>query len=101
MKDVGGDVFTVTNQEAEIASLLFAKTEGNDVEPAAAVAVASLIQAVHQEKVDLDATIMLNITGGGIEKFKKEKKIIYLKPLLVVPLNPDSQLVHEKIRNLF
>ena len=101
MKDVGGEVFAVTNQEAEYASGLFAKTEGNDLEPAAAVAVASLIQAVHQGMVDLNATIMLNITGGGIEKFKKEKKITYLKPMLVFPLNPDSQSVHEKIKNLF
>ncbi|MEI6677557.1 MAG: cysteate synthase [Mariniphaga sp.] len=101
MKDAGGEVFAVTNQEAASAAALFAKTEGNDLEPAASVAVASLIQAVHDGKLDPDKTVMLNITGGGIEKFKCEHKITYLKPLLVFPLNPDPKLVTEKVKMLF
>lgn len=101
MKDAGGEIFAVTNQEAANASLLFSETEGNDIEPAAAVAVASLIQAVHEGKIDKNATIMLNITGGGIEKFKRENNITYLEPLLVFPLNPDPQSVFEKIKMLF
>jgi cysteate synthase len=101
MKDAGGEVFAVTNQEAKIAARLFSETEGNDLEPAAAVAVASLIQAVYEGKVDSNATIMLNITGGGIEKFKHENKITYLKPSLVFPLNPDPQSVTEKVKILF
>ena len=101
MKDAGGEVFAVTNQEAEEAAQLFFQTEGNDLEPAAAVAVASLIQSVHSRKVDLNDTIMLNITGGGIEKFKSENKIIYLKPILIFPLNPDPQSVHQKVKTLF
>ena len=101
MKDAGGEVFAVTNHEAANAALLFTETEGNDIEPAAAVAVASLIQAVNEGKIDKDATIMLNITGGGIEKFKRENEINYLKPLLVFPLNPEPQLVFDKIKMLF
>ncbi len=101
MKDAGGEVLAVTNQEAEDAARLFTGTEGNDLEPAAAVAVASLIQAVNLGKLDLDAIIMLNITGGGIEKFKSEHKIFYLKPQVVFPLNPDPQSVYEKIKMLF
>jgi len=101
MKDTGGEVFAVTNMESANAAVLFSETEGNDIEPAAAVAVASLIQAVKDGKVDKNATIMLNITGGGIEKFKHENKINYLEPLLVFPLNPDPQSVFEKIQTLF
>ena len=101
MKDAGGEIFAVTNKEAANAALLFLETEGNDIEPAAAVAVASLIQAVKEGNSDKDATIMLNITGGGIEKFKRENKINYLKPLLVFPLNPEPQLVFDKIKTLF
>ena len=100
MKDAGGEIFGVTNHEAAEAALLFSEAEGNDIEPAAAVAVASLIQAVREGKIDKDATIMLNITGGGIEKFKRENKIIYLKPSLVFPLNPDPKSVFEKIQTL-
>jgi len=101
MKDAGGEIFAVTNKEAANAALLFLETEGNDIEPAAAVAVASLIQAVKEGNSDKDATIMLNITGGGIEKFKRENEITYLDPLLIFPLNPDPQFVFEKIKSLF
>ena len=101
MKDAGGEVLAVTNQEAEKAAQLFTQTEGNDLESAAAVAVASLIQAVYNGKVKSDSIIMLNITGGGIEKFKSEHKVTYLKPQLVFPLNPDPQSVYEKVKMLF
>ena len=101
MKDAGGEVLAVTNEEAEKAAQLFLETEGNDLEPAAAVAVASLIQAVQEEKLDLNETIMLNITGGGIAKFKNEHQISYLKPLLVFPLNPNPPSVHKQVKMLF
>ena len=101
MKDVGGEVLAVTNDEAAAAGALFLSTEGNDLEPAAAVAVASLIQAVEEGKVDKDSTIMLNITGGGIEKFKNENKVTYLKPMLIFPLDPDPQSVAQGIKGLF
>jgi len=101
LKDAGGEVFAVTNQEAADAALLFLETEGNDIEPAAAVAVASLIQAVKEDGIDKNATIMLNITGGGIEKFKRENQITFLDPLLVFPLNPDPRMVFENIKLLF
>ena len=101
MTDAGGEIFAVTNQEATAASDLFRQTEENDLEPAAAVAVASLIQAVQIGSVEKDAVIMLNITGGGIEKFKREHKISYLEPALVFPLNPDPHSVFEKIKKLF
>jgi len=35
---------------------------------------------VKLEKVDASAIIMLNITGGGEERFKKENNLWYLKP---------------------
>ena len=61
----------------------------------------SLIQAAKEGEIDKNATIMLNITGGGIEKFKRENQITYLNPLLVFPLNPDPQTVFDKIKQLF
>ena len=101
MKDAGGEVLAVTNQEASDAALLFNETEGNDLEPAASVAVASLIMEVRKGNIDVANTIMLNITGGGIEKFRRENKINFLKPSLVFPLDPDSKSVIEKVKMLF
>jgi cysteate synthase len=60
-----------------------------------------LIKAVEQGSVNADSTIMLNITGGGINKFKRENKINYLEPSLVFPLNPDAEMVKQRILQLF
>lgn len=101
MKDAGGDVLLASNNELKAASKLFEELEGNDIHPAAAVAVATLINAVKNNTVDKDACIMLNITGGGEERFKREHELFYLKPSLVFPINPDKELVFEKLKNLF
>ncbi|MFA9390430.1 MAG: cysteate synthase [Prolixibacteraceae bacterium] len=101
LMDTDGEVLAATNQEAEEAAQLFLETEGNDVSSAAAVAVATLIDAVKKGNVEKDAIIMLNITGGGMEKFKSEKKIVYAKPLMVFPIDPDPEMVKIKLNQLF
>lgn len=101
LMDTDGEVLAATNMEAEEAAQIFLETEGNDVTPAAAIAVASLIDAVKKGKVEKDATIMLNITGGGTEKFKKEKDLIYAKSLMVFPIDPDPEYVKIKLNQLF
>jgi len=101
MMDAGGEVLAVTNEEADLASTLFELNEGIDLEPAAAVAAASLKQAVEAGKVEKDAVIMLNVTGGGIQKFQKENEIQYMKPDLVFPVDPDPKMVKEQLQELF
>lgn len=101
MSDAGGDVLLATNEQARAAAKLFLETEGNDIHPAAAVAVATLIEAAKNGTVEKDALIMLNITGGGEQKFKAENELFYLKPTLVFDMNPDAELVKEKVGLLF
>lgn len=101
MKDAGGDVLTASNEELIKAGKLFEKLEGNDVHPAAAVATATLIKAVQENKVEKDALIMLNITGGGEEKFKRENDIVYLQPSHVFDINPELETVKEVLDKLF
>lgn len=96
----GGDILLVTNEEAVEARGLFEKLEGIDIEPAAAVALASLMQAVKEQRVEEDAVIMLNITGGGIARYKKEFNPVMQKPDLVFPVNPDPETVKTKVREL-
>jgi len=100
MKDTGGDVLLADNQQAKEAASLFEKLEGIDIHPAAAIATATLIGEAKSGKLDKDAVIMLNITGGGEERFKKGKDLYYLKPSIVFDINPDSQDVNEKLCNL-
>ncbi len=101
MKDAGGDVLLATNEESREASKLFEELEGIDIETAASVAVATLIKAVENNEVPKDASIMLNITGGGAKRFKAEHDIHYLKPMKVFPINPDKEMVHREILHMF
>ncbi|MCG8411830.1 MAG: cysteate synthase [Bacteroidales bacterium] len=101
MKDAGGDVYTANNDELNEAGQLFEQLEGNDINPAAAVAVATLIKAIKNEDVNKDDLIMLNITGGGEEKFKRENNIVYLKPSHVFDINPSIENVKQILNQLF
>jgi cysteate synthase len=102
LKDSNGDVLIVDNEAALAASKLFEETEGNDIHIAAAVAVASLIQAINNKKVNKEALIMLNITGGGEKRFALEnKELFYLKPQLIFKINPDNEDVKKKLTGLF
>jgi cysteate synthase len=88
LTDTKGDVLAVTNEEASQAGELFKESEGNDISPAASVAVASLIQAVEEGSVPKDGRIMLNITGGGMERFMEEHDMHFLQPVHVFGKNP-------------
>lgn len=101
LSDTNGEVLSASNDEAEKAARLFLETEGNDVTSAAAVAVASLIDSVKKGKVEKNATIMLNITGGGTEKFKSEHQLHHLKPSVIFPIDPDPEDVKTKLAKLF
>ncbi len=101
MKDAGGDVIAITNQEAAEAAQLFEKMEGNDIHPAAAVAAASLIKEVNSGNVDKDAFIMLNITGGGEQRIKKEKEIVYLQPNHIFEIDAPTKEIQDVLKKLF
>ena len=101
LKATNGDIMVATNAQARKAAKLFEELEGVDIHPAAAVATASLIKAVADGKVEKDATIMLNITGGGEQLFKSKREMWYLKPSHVFPLNPDVEDVVAKVEKLF
>jgi cysteate synthase len=101
LKATNGDVLRVSNEEAIKAAKLFFEREGIDISPAAAVAVASLINAVETERIERKATIMLNITGGGEMRYKGENEIFYLHPSHVFPLQPNKSDVIAKVERLF
>jgi cysteate synthase len=101
LTDTEGVVMTAGNGQARHAAQLFEQHEGIDIHPAAAVATASLLEAVEKNLVDKDAVIMLNITGGGEERFKREHKLFYLQPDIVFNINPDPEEVKVKLEKLF
>jgi cysteate synthase len=101
LKDVGGEVLIVNNEDGRKAGQLFKEMEGIDIHPAAAIATASLVREVENGNVEKDALIMLNITGGGEERFQQENELFYLKPELMFDINPDEEEVKKKLEDLF
>ena len=102
MRATNGRVYGVTNAEAQAAFQLFLETEGIDIDPAAAVAVGSLIQAVKAGDVEADATIMLNITGGGAQRIHTEIDLFQAQPELAIPVKDINRAsVEKKIPVLF
>jgi cysteate synthase len=101
LKDTDGDVLLANNKQAKNAAELFKNSEGIDIHPAASVATATLIEAVQNGSVKEDDLIMLNITGGGEEKFKAEKELFYLKPQIIFDINPNEEDVKKQLAELF
>jgi cysteate synthase len=101
LTDTKGEFFLASNDEGAAAAELFKATEGNDIHPAAAIATASLINAVKGKRVEKDAIIMLNITGCGEERFKSEHSLFMLKPSVIFDFSPSLDEVREKIPALF
>jgi len=44
---------------------------------------------------------MLNITGGGEERFKQEHELHFLKPSMVFDIDPEAVEVEKKLNMLF
>ncbi len=75
-----GTMYGVSNSDAKAAQLLFERLEGIDIFPPAAVAVASLIEAVNKQNVDADDHILLNITGGGVKRMEMDYCTYKIEP---------------------
>ena len=97
----GSQFYKITNEEAKNSGEIFEKLEGYSVDPAAAVAIASLIKAVELNKVKKEEVIVLNVTGGGKKELDKkfsEKGLLYLKPFKTISID---EINIETAKNIF
>lgn len=78
LNEARGDMFAADNSETLCASHLFEETEEIDIDPASAVAFATLRKAARYTQMERDAVILLHITGGGWHRQKSDKN---LKPV--------------------
>lgn len=101
LKATDGEVFCIDNETARKTAKLFEETENIDIYSAAAVATASLIEAVKENKIDTSKIIMLNITGGGEKRFCNGRTLFYLKPSKIFATHPNEADVLETIETLF
>ncbi len=101
LKATNGEVLVATNAQARKAKSLFKELEGVDIYSAAGVATATLIKAVKDGKIEKDAIVMLNITGGGEELFKSKRAVVQLEPSIIFPLSASEEEIVEKCEALF
>lgn len=80
----GGRMYAVANEDARGAGRLFAETEEIDLDPAAAVAVASLARAVEEGFIDQKKQVLLNVTGGGYQRAAEDLDRYPIEPFLRV-----------------
>ncbi|MEM2865926.1 MAG: cysteate synthase [Candidatus Hadarchaeales archaeon] len=98
LRESGGEMYGVSNREALEAWKLTLEEEGIDLDPAASVAVASLLQAVEEGKVKGEETVLLNLSGGGYERIREDFSLCPLEPSLVLDQNTSLEEVKEVLK---
>ncbi len=98
LHETGGEMYGITNEEAVNAEKLFEGVEGIDLDPAASVCVASLLQAVEMGKVGKDEKVLLNISGGGYDRVKEDLAIIEIEPDLRMRWDTPIEEIESSLR---
>ena len=102
LAETPGDMLVADNLETLYAQRLFEETEGIDIDPAGAVAFATLLKAGRGGLIERDALVLLNMTGGGRHRRRLDRKLIPARPAL--QLDQQEILLEEtleKIAGLF
>jgi len=80
MSACGGRFFDISEAEAVSAGKLWSSAESVSLDPAANVALASLIRAVEEDMASCEDVIFLNITGGGMDRAEEELGLVTILP---------------------
>jgi len=95
LRSTGGLMYAVSNDEIYEASDIFKRTEGRDIQPPAAAAVAALIRAAREKKVRKGDIILLNITGAGKEQRGRDLAVTSIKPNIIISKEITDQQLGE------
>jgi cysteate synthase len=102
LRATNGDMMAIDNAEAREAGHLFEELEGVDIEPASAVAVASLLKAASKGRIGRSAVVLINITGGGRKGHEGMMHPQDLRPDLTVnPSKVCSEALLERVSGMF
>lgn len=97
LSDTNGIMAGIKTADAKEAGKLFMELEGIDLDPAAEVCIASLIDAAESGVVKTDDTILLNITGGGYKRAARDFDMIPVRPSAAVSSPAESDGLKEQI----
>ncbi len=84
LDDSDGQTYVVEQPVAEAAKSLFEATEGIDILPPGAIALASLQEAIEVGEVEEEDCVVLNISGGGTQRLKQDLDTEAVRPWLTV-----------------
>lgn len=93
-----GDMLAADNAEALEAQRVFEEIEGIDIDPAAGVALATLLKAAQCGQIERDALVLLNVTGGGRHRRQLDRRPIPAGPAL--KLDQKEMLSDETLERL-
>ncbi|KAK1184580.1 cysteate synthase [Streptomyces sp. NBS 14/10] len=96
-----GDVLAVDGESARAARDMFSDIESIDIEPASAVAAASLLSAVRGGRIPRDASVLLNVTGGGRARMARDHSPIQAEPSLRIASLGSLEEAVDQIAGLF
>jgi cysteate synthase len=79
LQETGGNMYAVSNAKGTEAMKLVLDTVRIDLDPAAAIATAALVQGVEGGIVARADHILLNLTGGGYERVREDLDIHHVE----------------------
>jgi cysteate synthase len=97
-----GQMLVADNLETLPRLQLFEELEGIDIDPASAVAFATLLKAARSGLIEHDAVVLLNVTGGGRHRSQFDRQLVQARPAL--QLDQQEILLEEtpaRVANLF
>ena len=100
LEQSGGDAYLAENGDALFWLLRYLELEKDDLLPAAAVAVAALSLAVKEGRVKADDCIMLNCTGSGMVRAKREG-FVQKAPDLILDPSLAPEVIAAQVKALF
>ncbi len=77
-----GEMLAADNLETLPRLQLFEEIEGIDIDPASAVAFATLLKAARSGLVEHDSLVLLNVTGGGNHRRHRDRRLVPARPAL-------------------
>jgi cysteate synthase len=87
-----GKMYGIDNHAVFVGMDQFLRTEGIDIVPASGVAVAVLKEAVRTGAIGRHETVLLNITGGGEERLRQDRKIHAVVPKFISKNITDKEI---------
>jgi len=98
LQETNGRMYGVPNSAGADAMRLTEETVGIDLDPAAAVAMASLVQAVEKDFIGPDDHILLNLTGGGYRRIHEDFILHQIPPAITVTPDEPAEQITEILR---